>query len=81
MWQDATVLSQIVNNDGNPSSTGGTLQLANRSQNHNVYYGLSGVINGKLGPGESRLEPLSNYQTIGNPQEVVVDVDLRYCKL
>ena len=44
------VSGEIVNNDRNPSSTGGNLELRNLSSYHNAYFGLSGAINGKLAP-------------------------------
>jgi hypothetical protein len=80
IYVDASVQATIADDNGNYARSGGNLKIANLSSRHNVYYGLSGAINGKLAPGQSRLVGLSIYQTNGREQEVMVDVSLRYCR-
>ena len=74
-----TYLSAFISNSkGDPSTTGGYLRIYNASSKFPAYFGLSGVMNQKIEPGQTQMIYLPIYRSKNDYRPTVIDVFLRW---
>jgi hypothetical protein len=70
----------IVNSKGDPSFTGGYIEISNGSRSFPLQFGLSGVINSEVEPAGTRTIHLAQYRSANNTTKTVVDLAVRWCE-
>jgi hypothetical protein len=68
----------VVNSKGEPSTRGGWLEVSNNSKKYPAYFGLSGVLNQKIAPGQTAKVYLAIYRSKSDTQTTRVSVHLKW---
>jgi hypothetical protein len=70
--------ARVTDENGQAKSQGGYFYIKNFSSNYPAYFGLSSVLNNRVGPGASQLVPLSIYVSKNDPRPMEVELKVHF---